>query len=690
MRLAHNFHLVSDNKRVSDAGWHIKLKIKQQIMTWCIDTGAQVTIMPESVYRESFGELRAPDRELVGAGDSPLETVGMANMKLSLGNTCIVEQVYVVKGATKLLLGIPEIRKLGLIPEIKGAYSIRALESKPVEKAKVETEKPARITTLPATKEGIMKAYPKLFTGLGKLQGEYTIKLREGVKPHALHTPRRVPLPLMDKVKAEIDRMVKDGVIEPVDGPTDWCSGMVVVPKQTERVRICVDMTRVNKAVQREYYIMPKVEKTLGCITQGTVFSKLDANAGFNQIVLSDESSDLTTFITPFGRFRFRRCPYGISSAPEYFQKQMDRILEGLEGVVCHMDDILVAGRNRSEHDERLVKVLDRLQSSGLTLNPEKCSFAQTRLEYLGQVIDSTGIRQDPAKVKAIREMASPTDVSELRRFLGMINQQMKFVPDLAERTKPLRDLLSKNTAWIWGEAQKKAFSELKQELQSDRVLAMYDCNKETLVSADASSYGIGAVMMQRQQSGDMRPVAFASRSMTVTETRYAQIEKEALAITWACEHWEALAVTWACEHWDELLVGMRFSIETDHKPLVPLLSTKLIDELPVCIQRYRMRLMRFDFSIKHVPGKQLFTADHLSRSPIPQGDSSADKKLRDDVRVYVNSIMLHLPASDRRLEQIRQETRKDATLLTIMNYVSDKWPEKGRLYGQEKKYWQE
>ena len=238
----------------------------------------------------------------------------------------------------------------------------------------------------------------------------------------------------MKKVEDEINGLVKSGVIEPVDEPTDWCAPMVVVPKPNGNVRLCVDLTKLNEGVRRELYVMKKVEETLGSISSGTVFSKLDANSGFHQMVLTDESAKLTTFITPFGRFMFRRLPYGISSAPEYFQKRMDKELTGLQGVLCHMDDILVIGRNKEEHDGRLVKVLQRLK--------DRCLFSTSRLQYLGQVIDSDGIRKDPAKVKAITELPEPKDVADVRRFLGMVNQQMKLLPNLAEMTKLIRDLL--------------------------------------------------------------------------------------------------------------------------------------------------------------------------------------------------------------------------------------------------------
>ena len=244
----------------------------------------------------------------------------------------------------------------------------------------------------------------------------------------------------------------------------------------------------------------------------------------------------------------FLRLPFGISSAPEYIQKQIDSELSGLAGVVCHLDVILVICRNQREHDERLRAVLDRLVKCGLRLNVDKCAFSQSELPYLGDIINSDGIRIDPGKVKAIVEMAEPTDVLELHRFL--VNQLMKFCP---EKTHALRELWRKQNAWIWGQRQNDAFNVLKDELSSNRVLALYNPMRETIVSAGASSFGLGSVLIQRQLSGEMRSVAYANRSMTDTERRYAQIEKE------------ALATTWALEHWADLLIGMHFRVETDH-----------------------------------------------------------------------------------------------------------------------------
>ena len=278
----------------------------------------------------------------------------------------------------------------------------------------------------------------------------------------------------------------------------------------------------------------------------------------------------------------------------------MSEALSGLPGTVCLMDDILVHGRTKQEHNQRLRKVLQRLGDLGMTLHSEKCKFAQSSVLFLGHVIDGQGIRPDPDKILAIVRFSTPKSVGGVRRILGMVNQLSKFSPEM---TQPMRELLIKENAWVWGEPQRKSFKKVKQVLTNSPVVALFDPNLETVLSADASSFGLGAVLLQRHTSGELQPVAFISRAMTPTERRYAQIE-------------EALAFTWACERLSDYLVGITFHIQTDHKPLVSLFSSKNLEDLPLRVQRFRMRIMRFQFTISHVPGKELTIADALSRAP--------------------------------------------------------------------------
>ena len=255
-----------------------------------------------------------------------------------------------------------------------------------------------------------------------------------------------------------------------------------------------------------------------------------------------------------------------------------------------------------------------------------------------------------------------------------MINQLSKFAPNLADDTKPLRELLSAKNHWKWDKPQGQAFERLKNILSSSEVLALYNPSLETIVSADASAYGLGAVLQQRQTDGKLQPVAYISRALTETEQRYAQIEKEALAVTWACERFQ------------DYLIGIHFHIETDHKPLVPLLSTKSLDEIPLRVQRFRLRLMRYHYSISHVAGKELCTADTLSRAPVGSPDCQSEK-LQKDITAYVNVVIDHLPATEKRLIEIQKAQEEDPICQKVKSFCLNGWPENTKFQKELKPY---
>ena len=256
-----------------------------------------------------------------------------------------------------------------------------------------------------------------------------------------------------------------------------------------------------------------------------------------------------------------------------------------------------------------------------------------------------------------------------------MANHLGKFSRNLSNLLCPLQALLKKNSTWSWDTAQETAFSAVKQELSTNRVLGLYDPNADAKVSADASSYGLGAVLLQKL-GNTWRPIAYASRTMTDAERHYAQIEKEALATTWACEKFSCY------------LLGKHFVIETDHKPLVPLLGTKHLDTLPPRVLRFRLRLDRYDFSIHHIPGKELFAADTLSRAPhtSPGANSIA---FQQDIESYVASVVTALPASSNRLQQYQVAQETDAICSSLFQYCKEGWPEKHKLPMAMHPYWE-
>lgn len=452
-----------------------------------------------------------------------------------------------------------------------------------------------------------------------------------------------MPIPLLPKVKEKLETLVSMGVIERVEDPTEWCSPLVTVPKFDNDIRICVDLTSLNRSVKRELHPMPVVEHTLGMLNGAKVFSKLDANSGFYQIPLSVDSQRLTTFITPFGRFCYRRLPFGITSAPEHFQRRMEKILEGLPGIAIHMDDVLISGLTIAEHDERLRAALKKIRDSG-------------------HIIDVEGVKPDPQKIKAVAEMPPPKSVTEVRSFLGMVNYLGRFVPNLSTKAKSLSDLLCKKNEFVWGPSQQRAFVEIKFALTSSPLLALYNSNFETFILSDASSFGLGAVLLQKQEDGELKPVAYASRTLTSAEIRYAQIEKEALGIAWACERFR------------DFIMGKTFEIETDHKPLLQVLQTKSLDDHSCRLQRLRIRLMRYSYSMKFVPGKLLATADILSRQPLMEAEGI---DFKNEISAFVCHVLSYLPVSDEGLSEIVNFQQEDAMLRRVHKYCISEWPEK-------------
>ena len=254
-------------------------------------------------------------KTLYGPAGTSLEVCGQFTASLSYKSVQFNHTVYVVKGLKNNLLGVPAIISLNLTMKIQ---------------------------QIQETSIQVQDEFPNIFKGLGTIGEEYEIQLKDGAKPRGLCTARHLAIPLRTKVQEELNQMQSLGVISPVDEPTLWCAGMVMVPKSSEGVRICVDLKSLNEEVLQEFHPLPKVEETLGQLNGATIFSKVDANSGFWQILLARKSKLLTTFLTPFGRYYFNKLPFGISSAPELFQKRMSTILSELKGVLYWMHDILV------------------------------------------------------------------------------------------------------------------------------------------------------------------------------------------------------------------------------------------------------------------------------------------------------------------------------------------------------------
>lgn len=644
----HDYYLGEVALEICSDPWYIQMCVQGMKTTFKIDTGADVTVIGRELSDKLGLSVCKTGKKLFGAGHNPIEVVGTTKVYLSLGDQTVKQDIYVVPDQGMPLLGRPALRALNIV-SVREAAEITDFANRYVDK------------------------FPMVFQGLGKFKHQYHIKINNEATPFAVVAPRRVALPLREKVKEELDKMKEEGVITPIHAPTEWCAPIVVVPKRNGTLRVCVDYTELNKFVSRERLQLPSVEESLAQLQNARWFTVLDASKGFWQIPLTQDSAPLTTFITPFGRYHFNRLPFGINSGPEHYQRQMQQIVGGLPGVVNQADDILVCGSTSEEHDQRLDTVLEKLKQNGVTLNKAKCKFKATTVKFLGHVVSEGIVQPDPEKTKAITNMPEPTNTTELRRFLGMINYLMKFIPQLAEKTQPLRLLLHQDMEWVWGAPQQEAVKKLKEEIAKQPVLALYSRTAETRILADASSYGLGGVLEQCH-SGVWKPVTYASRSLNDVEKRYAQIEKEALAITWACERFR------------NYVLGARITIVTDHKPLVTLMSTKPVSELTARLQRMRMRLMCFDYTISHIAGNKFFVPDALSRAPVEQPEDNHQEIVEEEL--FVESVLRETPFSDTRLKEIQMVQEKDESCEALKNEIlqgfnnkcSLFWPYRGQL----------
>ena len=283
---------------------------------------------------------------------------------------------------------------------------------------------------------------PDVFQDIGLLKTDpVKIKLKPESVPYHVSVARRIALPLVPLVEKELKRMEMNGVISKVTKPTEWCAPIVATMKKTGDVRLCVDLRKLNQCVERETFIIPAIEDIISKLSGSVKYSTLDASGAYWQLPLSEESKNLTTFITPQGRYQFNRLPYGITSASEIYQRKMYEILGNLDGVAVYQDDVIIYGKTDEEHDVRLIKVIQVIKESGLKLSKKKSKIGQRSLKFLGHHISQDEVRADPEKIQTIMDLEPPNDIHSLRRFCGMVNHLGQYLPDLSKVMKPINDL---------------------------------------------------------------------------------------------------------------------------------------------------------------------------------------------------------------------------------------------------------
>ena len=487
-----------------------------------------------------------------------------------------------------------------------------------------------------------------VFKNRGSMKGvEYKIRLKpESLSRHS--PPRRMAPAILEKVKCELLSLKSRNIIEETTAE-GWCSPIVPVIKKNGSIRICVDFRYLNTCIQREHFQMPTLEDLLTRLQGATVFSTLDACSGYHQIPVASDSQKYLVFSTPMGTFKYKSMPFGVNTAPEIFQKAMEHILSGLEGCVCYMDDVLVFGKDQSEHDRNLAEVMKRIKTSNLQLNRDKCSFGQKQLTFLGHVLSANGICPDKDKQDALAKYPIPTTVKEVRSFLGLAGYVgQRFIPGYSNLTAPIwRTIVSGSFAW--NKEATAAFEKLKMELHKHQSLQFFDNRCESVVKVDASGIGIGGVLLQNG-----RPILFASRKLTEVEQRYAQIEKEFLAIVFVCQRFKTF------------LLGNKFKLFSDNSPLISFFR-KPLATLPLRIQRWMMALQFFDFDVSHISGKDNFVADALSRAPSGLCEPTEAEYSDDFVCLVQNTSPLNL-------SEVAEANKTDDEFCAIALAIRNNW----------------
>lgn len=621
---------------MTHSSFDVNIQVEGKPLNMLIDTGAAVSVVPEHVYDSHFAHITCQPTRV------KLRTYTGEQMVLK--GQCEVSVVYKDQN---MMLPVVVVKDNGRkLPALLGRNWLERLKLDWGEVGQVTAED--RVVSL-------QKRYPAVFSQtLGTVKNfDAKIALNANAVP-VFCRARSVPFALKEKVEKQLHDMVETGMLRQVPH-SDWATPLVVVPKKDGSLRLCGDYkVTINPVLKTDHYPLPRPEDLYSTIAGGKVFCVLDLSAAYQQVPLNPESRPLLTVNTSMGLFQFQRLPYGVASAPAIFQSMMDEVLKDIPHVGCYIDDVIVAGSDTVTCQKTLERVLERLREYNITLNADKCRFFQESVTYLGHTVTAEGIYPTEAKIRAIVDAPEPTNVTELKAYLGMLNFYSKFLRNCATVAEPLYQLLKKDKKWSWTKECSDAFADTKKLLVSSKVLTFYDVDKPIGVLCDASSYGLGAVIFHETADGEERPIAFASRTLSAAEKKYAQCEREALALIFGLKKFH------------RYLYGRNFTIYTDHQPLLGILGEeKPTPALAAArMQRWAMTFAAYRYRLKYRKGKNMDVADALSRLPqVVQAEEESAECL---------SVFQCLPL---RADEIAKASRRCLTLSRVADFTLNGWP---------------
>ncbi|XP_060536007.1 uncharacterized protein LOC132707976 [Cylas formicarius] len=583
---------------------HIEVTVLGHPILGLLDSGSSATLVGKSGYMTLMHlglKLDTSRKTLCSvANGNTCRSIGSVKTPMSLmGRVSIIDVLVVPELSNNLILGTDFWISMDVVPNLKrnewrfGEYPMVEVCGITDESTLTEDQR-ERLNSL------VDEKFERMSKGLGYTTvATHEIVLEENVKPIK---QRYYPVsPFKQKIlDEEVKKMLEMDVIEP--SKSAWSSPVLLVPKEDNAYRFCVDYRALNKVTKKDAYPLPYVSSILDRLRGARYLSSMDIKSAFWQVGVKKECREYTAFTVPQrGLFQFKRMPFGLTNAPATWQRLIDAVLgSDLEQyVLVYLDDIIIISPDFETHLIILGKVFDRLMKAGLTLSPGKCKFCMPFLNYLGFVVDSKGLHVDVRKVEAIMTVPPPKNITEIRRFLGMAGWYRRFVPDFSTLIAPLTKLTHKNASFVWDSNCEAAFNHIKNALASAPILTCPDFSKPFVLQTDASAYGLGAVLTQESGDGE-KVICFLSRSLTKQERNYSTTERECLGVIWAVEKLR------------NYLEGSHFTIVTDHASLIWLNNLK---DPTGRLARWALRLQPYDFDIVHRKGKDNVVPDFLSRS---------------------------------------------------------------------------
>ena len=616
-----------------------------------IDTGASGNILPLRTLKDLYGsqwkEVLSPSHaQLTAYNNTPLPCLGTIAISCQYKDSLWETQTwYVVDVNGPIIVGLPTCRKLDIVTinEIRGPVSEK-------------TDRPPIQSV-----HDLQQAFPEQFDKIGSFKGEAKLHLKDDATA-SIDPPRKCSVHVQEKLKRELEQMENDGIIKKVDHHTDWCSSLTTALKKDGSLRICLDPRKLNQSLKRCPHKVPTLEELNPSFTEAKYFSKLDAKAGYWSVHLEEASQELTTFRSPFGRYCFRRLPFGLSVSQDIFQQRMDSIIAQVPGCVGIADDIAVYGRTEQEHDANLWRLLEVAKKEGLVFNSAKCVIKTQSINFFGSLYTNQGIRPDPSKLEDVKEMPSPQSKDELQRILGMMTYLSPYIPNYSEKSAILRELLKKDVPFLWQEDHEEVFQSLKSEISKGACLRYYKPNAPTVLEVDASGKGLGACLLQ-----DGKPIAFASKSLSEAQSNYSNIERETLALVFGITRFHTY------------LFGSSFTVYTDHKPL-EIICRKPLRCAPPRLQRLLVKIQGYDCNVLYKPGSQMTLPDTLSRLPNPKKKEDVQIDLHiDEVLTVQDSDDDLSNFSENKQAQLQRETAIDPTMNLLSKTIQDGWPDEIR-----------